>query len=382
LSVINGLDEDEQLPPHPKALLGTLIHGVMDRLRRSSFDSAEAAVSEAKAVFDSMLETLERRLGTQLTTRSLVPLQRAVGLTAWRDRAALLKRWATALASTPDRSRDSVIPTKHQSEESNILRTYTPTRVVPVGTERTLVVPDLRLSGRPDLIERKADGSVHVTDLKTGPILNKGGQLDEKYVLQVRLYALMIESLEPDAKVVPWLEQSQRFTVLWDDEVRDTTMLALAEILEYLPENKSLHATSLAKEGPQCLYCRIRHRCPVYLNVAPSWWGRMSVLGPVAPFDVWGKVVNVVSRDSDTIGIEIIDAAGRRVLIRGLESTMESELAPGAEIWFFNLEASEMLPLHGTFIHPHNFHGRAPSRAWANALRLVTYIGRSDALKM
>jgi hypothetical protein len=102
----------------------------------------------------------------------------------------------------------------------------------------------------------------------------------------------------------------------------------------------------------------------------------------VAPFDVWGKVVNVVSRDSNTIGIEIIDAAGRGVSIRGLASAIESEVAPGKEIWFFNLEPSQMLPLYGTFIHPHNFHGRAPSRARANALRLVIYVGHSDALKM
>jgi len=241
------------------------------------------------------------------------------------------------------------------------------------GSEKPLAAPELRLSGRPDCLERDLNGTIHVTDIKTGPVLDLEGRPNEKYVLQVRLYALMIERVEPGAKVRLWLEGAQRIEIPWDDTIRTVVEETLSRISTLLPEGKSLAAETIANAGPQCWKCRIRHRCPLYLREAPRWWGRTSILGPIAPFDLWGRVLKTEMSEGRVAGMEIRDAADRTVRMRGLELRTDTILRPGAAIWFFNLEPSENLPAHGIYTHPRNFHGKAPSRAWPDALRLKIY---------
>jgi len=377
LSVLHGLGDHELLPPNPHALLGTLIHRVMDRVRRSAPDSEEAAVKTAIGVFDEILRAEERRLNTDIATRELVPLRRAVGRTAWRNRLAYLKTWAAAAATTHGRGNRSFHALGYRPARSTPNTLSARTNTVQSGTERPLVLPELRLSGRPDRLERDIDGTIHVTDLKTGPVSDREGRPDDRYALQVRLYALMLERIEPGVKVRLWLEGAQRIEVPWDDTIRAAVNETLWEVSTLLPEGKPLAAETVASTGRHCWKCRIRHRCPLYLREAPNWWVRTSVVGPVAPFDVWGCVLDTELGGSQAAGMEIRDAAGRRVRLRGLESRSCGIPHPGTTVWFFNLEPSENLPAHGVYAHPRNFHGNAPSRAWPDALRLKTYSGRA-----
>jgi RecB family exonuclease len=375
LSVLHGLGDHELLPPHPRAILGTLIHKVMDRVRRSSPDSAEVAIETAATIFTELLTTEERRLNKDLATRELVPLRRAVGRTAWWNRLAYLKTWAAAVTTQRRGDRAShILGYRYTKSDTNIPEAKTDT--VQLGTERPLVVPELRLSGRPDYLERDLDETIHVTDLKTGTVLDREGRPDDKYALQVRLYALMIERVEPRAKVRLWLEGAQRIEVPWDDTIRVAVSETLEEMTALLPEGKSVAAETVASTGPQCWKCRIRHRCPLYLREAPNWWLRTSVVGPVAPFDVWGHIMQTELSGGRVAGLEIRDAAGRSVRLRGLESRIEGTPHLGIEIWFFNLEPSENLLAHGIYAHPRNYHGTPPSRAWPDALRLKIYSGR------
>ncbi len=375
LSVLHGLDDDKLLPPHPRALLGTLVHDVMDKVRRSSPSSAKIAVEMATTVFDELLKLEEQRLYEDIATRELVPLRRAVGRTAWRDRLAYLKNWAAAVATArgPDDGSFRVQGYRYSRATPHARKARTDT--IRAGTEIPLVVPELRLSGRPDHLKRDLDGTIHVTDLKTGPVIDREGRPNENYALQIRLYALMIEQVEPGAKVRLWLEGAQTVEVPWDDTVRAAVNETLEEVSALLPEGTSLEAETAASTGPQCWRCRIRHRCPLYLREAPSWWMRTSVVGPVAPFDVWGHVLDGDLSDGSVAGLEIRDMVGRRVRVRGLESRLADSPHPGATIWFFNLEPSEELPIHRVYAHPRNYHGTAPSRAWPDALRLKVYTG-------
>ncbi len=375
LSVLHGLGEHELLPPHPRAILGTLIHKVMERVRRSLPDSAELAVEKATTFFTELLATEERRLSTCLATRELVPLRRAVGRTAWRNRLARLKAWAATVVTMQRLGGQASDATEYGYTRSAANIPEAEIYTVRLGMERPLVVPELRLSGRPDYLERDLNGTIHVMDFKTGPMLDREGGPNDRYALQVRLYALMLERVDPGAKVRLWLEGSQRIEVSWDNTMRAAVSETLEEMAALLPEGKSVVAETIASTGPQCWNCRIRHRCPMYLREAPNWWVRTSVVGRVAPFDVWGRVIGTVLSEGRVTGLEILDAAGRRVRLRGLESRIDSNSYLGADVWLFNLEPSENLPAHGIYAHPRNYHGTAPSRAWPNALRLKIYIG-------
>jgi RecB family exonuclease len=376
LSVLHGLGNHELLPPHPRAILGTLIHKVMDRVQRMSPNSTEIAIEMAATIFTELLSAEERRLNTDLATRELVPLRRAVGRTAWWNSLAYLKSWAAAM--TIQRRGDQAFHTlgyRYTRSATKIPKAKTDT--VQLGSERPLVVPELRLSGRPDYLERELDGTIHVTDFKTGSVLDRQGRPNDRYALQVRLYALMLEQIEPNAKLRLWLEGAQRIEVPWDDTIRAAVSEILEETTAVLPQEKKVAAETIASTGPQCWKCRIRHRCPLYLREAPDWWVRTSVARPVAPFDVWGQVLETNLNGGGAAALEIRDAAGRRVCLRGLESRIGGNSHSGSEVWFFNLEPSENLPAHGLYAHPRNYHGTAPSRAWPDALRLKIYVGQS-----
>lgn len=375
LSVIHGLREEELLPPHPLAVIGGIIHEVMHAVRSRALGAPEEIENAVAQAFEGRLDAVETHLAAEPSTKRLVPIRRAVGRTAWRQRETRLRAWVATLSGL------SPSPLGHQSTQSprhekrgSMEGSSTTTRV-PIGSERPMRLPDFRLSGRPDRIERDSNGVLHVTDLKTGSVRDKEGQPLRDYALQVKLYGLMVEIIDPDARVRLWLEGSERVEVPWDSAARAETEELLDETLSDLPDDLSLSAESLAKEGSHCARCRIRHRCPRYLDVATEWWKSISTAAPVAPFDVWGTVLEVKSEDERFYEVILRDAAGRKVRVSGLRAEHGIErLSSGDYVWFFDLEPSETLPHHGAFTHPRNFHGDRLSPAWSDALRLQIFI--------
>lgn len=375
LSVIHGLQEEELLPPHPLAILGGIIHDVMHAVRSMALGSQEEIENAVAEVFEERLGAAEARLAADPSTRRLVPIRRAVGRTAWRQRETRLRAWAASFSSLPTNriGRQSTQPLRRAKRDG---REEPPATVeVPIGSERPMRLPDSRLSGRSDRIEQDSDGVFHITDLKTGSIRDSEGQPLDDYALQVRLYGLMVEKINPDACVRLWLEGSERVEVPWDDAIRSETEELLEETLSNLSDDLSLPADSLAKEGPHCGRCRIRHKCPRYRNIAPAWWKSTSTTTPVAPFDIWGTLLEVGAKDERSYEVLLRDVAGRKVRISGLEADLGiGSLRSGDYTWFFDLEPSETLPRHGGYTHPRNFHGERPSRAWSDASRLRVFI--------
>lgn len=376
LSVIHGLPEEELLPPHPLALLGGIIHYVMYAVRGMALESKEEIQDAITRVFEDRLGATEARLLRDPSTCRLVPLRRAVGRTAWRYGKARLQAWVSTLSEPSEHQPSRRVAGSPRLNQRDPAVSTPATVRIPIGSERPLKLPDYRLSGRPDRIEQDSDGVFHITDLKTGSVLDREGQPRGDYALQIRLYGLMVEKIDPNARVRLWLEGSERVEVPWNDTTRDETEELLDMTLSGLPAGRSVSADFLAREGPQCGRCRIRHRCPRYHSVAPTWWRSTSTTAPVAPFDTWGTLLAVSTIDERSYEVLIRDAAGRNVRISGLEEV--AGLHNGDYVWFFDLEPSETLPQHGAFAHPHNFHGMRPSRAWSDALRLRIFAGGAD----
>lgn len=374
--MIHGLREEELLPPHPLAVLGSVIHDAMHAVRSTALGPQEEIEDTVAEIFEERLGAAEAYLAAGPSTRRLVPIRRAVGRTAWRQRETRLRAWAATLSdlSTNCIAQQSTRPLRRERRDWR--KETSATVQVPIGSERPMRLPDSRLSGRPDRVERDSDGVFHITDLKTGSIQDEEGRPLSDYALQVRLYGLMVERIDPDARVRLWLEGSERIEVPWDGKTRVETEELLDTTLSDLPADRRFSADSLAQEGPQCSRCRIRHRCPRYRRVAPLWWNETSTAAPVAPFDIWGNTIEVSTRDGRLYELLIRDAAARKVRISGLESELGvGRLLSGDRVWFFDLEPTEILPHHGTYAHPRNFHRVRPSRAWTDALRLLIFRG-------
>lgn len=208
LSVIHGLWEDEILPPAPLAILGKAIHEV-----RALSPEQDELGDEVDAVFEDEVVAAEARLLANPATSCLVPLRRAVGRKAWRQRNARLRAWAAAYATSTGLRTGSEAARHPRFGERSLDDKGKATLRVPLGTERPLVVADLRLSGRPDRIDRNLDGVFHVMDFKSGSVSYKDGRPFEEYALQMRLYSFMIAAIDPSARVRLWLEGSERIEI-------------------------------------------------------------------------------------------------------------------------------------------------------------------------
>lgn len=370
LKVIHGLSEEEMLPPSPVAILGDVIHEVMNETRADRLLHERSTTEYVDELFDLKIRLEEERLSEDPRTKRLVPLRRAVGKTEYQNRMARLRTWAKML-SGGDQSRPfetsaqgSVVHCGPEDEPADTSR-------IPVGAEQPVRVSSLRLSGRPDLIEIDEDGTYHVTDFKTGNILDRAGQPKEDYTLQVRLYALMLQEIDESARVRLWLEGGTRVEVPWDEGHSEETMEQVLSIREKLPVGRTLSAAKLAKAGPHCGSCRIRHRCRRYRDEAPIWWVRKSSEYAVAPFDIWGDVLEVVAEGEETAEVMLHDAAGRSARVSGIDA---EGVRPGDRVWFFDLQPTQILPHQGIFVHPQNFHAKRPNRVWKDAVRFYGFV--------
>jgi RecB family exonuclease len=363
LMVINVVSEGDRLPPHPLALLGTLLHDVLLRVARDP-------ERPAHQVFRERLAALEARLASDAATRALVPLERAVGRTRWRARLARLVMWSSR---EPDVSR--------HGEGANAVRRNTAHREpqrspqdIRIGSEVPLESDNLRLVGRADSISIDSDGTYHIVDYKSGAVTDAKGTILQSHAVQLGLYALIVESEKPSARVRLWLDGAQRIEVPWDARSRTRVSDALAAVSERLPAGAVVSSDSVASPGAHCARCRIRHRCPAYHRTAPTWWLKKETRGYVAPFDVWGTISEVTAEQNRISEIVLRDDRERRVRISGLsERWSVGDVSPGDRIYCFDLESSETMPFHGVYEHPRNFHVQRPNLTAKDALRFRAF---------
>ena len=157
-----------------------------------------------------------------------------------------------------------------------------------------------------------------MVDFKSGRITDIDDQLLDEHVIQVQLYALMLEVTFPAARVTPFIERVERVEVPWGEQERMRVMECLRETTDTLPAGAKLRALDLARPGVHCDVCRLRSACPAYLDTAPMWWPDGDKNPRPLPLDVWGKVAGVQTQ-GETVVVRLIDASGRRVRIDGID---------------------------------------------------------------
>ena len=350
LSALHGLPAAERLPPAPLAVLGTVLHEVAERWEGGGPDPAGTFAE----LFGTALASHEKQLVANPDTVSLVPLQNAVGRLEWRTRVASFQKRVVA-------SGVSRFP------KTSARRGIADSTAVPTGTEVRLAAPSLRLSGVVDRIHREGELFV-LTDYKSGAVTGPDGLPLPRYALQLELYALMVEALYPDVRLALRLVGAEMAEVEWNDDSRREISSSLADMLSRLPAGASLPAASLACPGRHCGRCGIRHRCSSYLEIAPVWWLEESQRGPVAPFDVWGRIAEVGSDQDGLTNVVLKDQAGRTVDVARLRPRPSTaNLRRGENIAVFGLEPTERLEHRAGYRHPRNFHEVAPNSGWASA---------------
>ena len=371
LSVLGllGANVDDLLVSHPAVFLGMVLHHVRHEVLEGRWAEAGDPRQAALEVFNETVEEAEAALRSDDATAGLVPLRESLGRRDWRSRTRDLERWAANVTTsgTNELARPLRIrrrpPSAAPSEPAH----------VKTGSEKILVNPDLRLRGRPDLSAHVDEESIEVVDFKSGWITDVDGQLLDEYVVQVQLYALMLEAAFPGTRVTPFLERIERVEVPWGERERVRVTERLREAASALPAGASLKSRDLARPGVHCRACRLRPMCPAYLDTAPTWWPDSRGNPRPMPLDVWGEIVSIQAED-EGVSVRLIDVAGRRVRVDGISRSHGVEvLSDGDTVWFFDLEASEDLSQHGALVQPRNFHERPPSPRWRRARRVRVF---------
>ena len=360
-----GVDERGLLVPQPTAFLGLIIHHARHQLTEGRWGTAHDPQQAASEILAGAVDEAEAALSSNQATERLVPLRESVGRRAWKTRTQEFLRWASGAANPgkaepPRRLSFDPESASHASTESDQATT---------GAERLLSNRGLRLRGRPDWTAHVDEAVVEVVDFKSGRIMDADGRPLDEHVVQVRLYALMLEAAFPDAEVRPYIERVERVEVPWGDLERTRMMARLEETSTRLPAGVRLGAKEVAQPGLHCHGCRLRPMCPAYLSAAPSWWPDERGNPRPLPLDVWGDVTSVEPQ-GDRLAVRLADAAGRRVRIDGVERRHGvAEVKPGERAWFYDLESSEDLSQHGALVQPRNFHEHPPGPRWRPARR-------------
>ncbi len=226
-------------PPSPAATLGTLVHSVLEHL----FDLPAQERTESAAAAD------------------------------------LAPRWKTMLAKDPqlaDLHENDAAVAAWLEEGRARLHTYftleNPTRLEPSGREEfvELQLPDgPLLRGIIDRVETAPDGSIRLSDYKTGKTPHP--RFGNKERFQMKFYALLVERLKgrrPALLQLLFLKDGGTLVLRPSDE--DIANVE-AEIRDLWTEISTCarEATFVAKPSKLCDWCNFRDMCPQFGGTAP-----------------------------------------------------------------------------------------------------------------
>lgn len=350
------------LAAHPAAALGRVFHRFLEQaVRRDQEGSSDDSGVDANTL-DRLLDEEDRKLAS--TWGSSAPRLREIfPPLVWRRK----RRSVLDLAA---KYQSEAIPRARPSVGGGFLDA----KLLPRDgkwAEVPLDVPELRLQGRADLLER-VNGDVTIRDLKTGRVRTDDGELSPHITKQVRLYGLMARAIWPSATISLAIDDGVDHEVSFDRVNADEISAWLAATLARLPAEHDVDAESLASPGEACETCAHRHVCSAYLKVAPGFW---SGEAPVRfPLDVWGELVTVVPRGDNLADVTVRDAAGRAVKVFGLMGSRLDAAKSGDVIWFFGLRTRDRRGGEGAWRHPLNFFEVADDDPFARAWTLETFV--------
>jgi hypothetical protein len=239
----------------------------------------------------------------------------------------------------------------------------------------TISVPDLRLAGRADLVERER-GQITIRDLKTGRVVSDDSTLLPHIELQMRLYGVMARRLWPEAQIRLVVDDGTEREVPFQQTEEGDSTSWLDGVLARLPIDESVTAESLATPGEACEGCPFRHLCPPYRRDTPEFWRTETSFR--LPLDTWGDVASITPRGNAASDVTLMDAADRMVKVFGLLDARVSGLRQGERLWLFGLRTRDRRGGPDHWRHPRNFYEVTDDDAFARAWTLEAFAEPTD----
>ncbi len=350
----------ERLRPDPSAELGKVYHSLLEEVVKGFPNGKETSLEVLEATLDRLLGEAQKELERDPHTASYADLTQTMTPLGWsRKRRSLVDAALGFIDSTP---RGKMAP--HRARKGGFR--FENAKGHGRWVEVPISVTALRLKGRIDVLERTTN-EIKIVDLKSGRVEDANGEVMPKIALQLRLYGIMIQTLEPKVRVTLVVNDGTEHMVPFNPAILKETKAWLDSTMSSLISGAIVPAQEHAKVGPGCRWCGIRHRCSSYLREAPSWWN--CEIDWRLPLDTWGTVERFTQKVNGLFDLTLLDAGGRRIKIFRIQEKYLTELSVGKRVWFFDLVASRSTRLGNSWRHPLNFYemgvSDATDRAWS-----------------
>jgi len=357
--VLNDSRYKKALRPGPRAVLGCIAHDLAEKAIWWSRSGRGETSVELERILERLLLRARRQLEEDPCTAPYADLPRTMSPLMWaRKRRALLDM----AQESADRARWYKGEQGAKGQEMFRLEKL---RRDGLWVEVPIKVPELRLRGRMDVLER--NGEVNkITDIKSGRVEDENGEIAETILRQIRLYGLMAKYVDPSMNIALAINDGIERPVQFDAEIREEMLAWLRSRTDALPSGTNLSSENLAKVGPDCRWCDLRHRCPSYLRDAPVLWGRD--LNWRLPLDVWGTAERLDVKEDGLVDLTLRDSGGRRVKVFRLRDFHVAHVGTGDHIWLFDLLAFATELRGSIWRQPLNFYelGEVDNdRAWS-----------------
>ena len=330
-AVFKASPQEGALMQGPRAFLGSIAHELIESAILGIGSTGEATFKELERVLDSLLKDARERLSGNPVTAPYSDLTRTMSPLAWARMRRTILDIAYESAGRTRSVRGGLDPTSQGGFRFENLSRDGQWIEVPIE------VPELRLKGRMDVFDRRGK-EAKITDIKSGRVEDDNGEIAERILRQIRLYGLMVNWIEPSMHINLMILAGVELTVSFNADARDETLVWLRSRTDLLPPDSTVSCDSIAKVGPDCRWCDMRHKCVCYLKEAPPLWDS-NLCWPL-PVDVWGTIERIDSIGADLVDLTLLDAGGRQVKVFRLHDSNVAGMSAGDRIWFFNLSAS------------------------------------------
>ena len=358
--------DEERLCPHPSAELGNVFHSLLEESVKGIFNEKDTSVEALNALLDRLLENAQVKLKNNAKTAAYANLKQTMTPLAWeRKRRSII-----------DTALEFINNIRHVQKSPSIKRnegfSFKDARGNGRWAEVPIYVPTLRLKGRIDILERTAN-EIKIVDFKSGRIIDANGEIKPNIVLQLLIYGIMAQSLDPSACVSLVINDGTEHQVPFDHEISEHKKDWLRSIMGSLVPGTIAWAEEHEMVGPDCRWCRIRHCCTKYIRETPELWTRD--IEWQLPMDTWGTLEALTPKRNELVDLTLSDASGRRVKVFNVKETHLEKLIVGTRLWLFEL-ASSRAALSGNFWrHPLNFYEVGESDMSDRAWSLQVFVG-------
>ena len=201
---------DERLASGPEAMVGTVLHRVLERVAQGDELSPDEVFQQeyARAVDELQRDPRRNHFADLASTRSLAEWNRT-------------KHWVLARATkqaSPARRKPAATPW-----QGNFRIT---------GPEVAFLSPTLRLRGKADRVRQLGASAFEIRDFKTGVVLDERGEVKPEIALQLWAYAFMLLERRPGCDVRLAVDDGAEREVAFDADARTRAKRVLDELLE------------------------------------------------------------------------------------------------------------------------------------------------------